>query len=116
MAFVAAVVAALHVAFAAPGGHAPRVGTNWHYTVRATIAGRPARGRLTVQVVDPLGGVHGVQFGKTSRYVTRFPFRGVFRDFITWPKESRGIPVKLRITVFVGKARKVVQYAVTPRG
>jgi len=115
MAFLAAAVAALHLAFAAPAGHAPRVGRDWHYTLRATIGGKAAHARLTAQIVDPLGGAHLVQFGKTSRYIRNFPFVGVFRDFITWPKDSRGIPLTLRLTVVAGKARKVVDYHVTPR-
>ena len=47
--------------------------------------------------------------------MTRFPFRGVFRDYVIWPLESRGIPLKLRLTVARTGFRKVLTYAVTPR-
>jgi len=117
MAFLAAAFAALHVAFfAPPGGHAPRVGVEWHYTLRAWVTpSKPAHARLTAQIVDPLGGAHLVQFGKTNRYIRNFPFVGVFRDFVIWPKDSRGIPLTLRLTVVSGKAKRIVTYAVTPR-
>lgn len=95
--------------------HRPKVNVRWPYAVRVTRDGKPLAARLTVQIVDPLGGVHPVQFGKTTRNVTRFPFRGVFRDFVIWPAESRGIPLKLRVTVVRRGLRKVISYAVTPR-
>jgi hypothetical protein len=98
-----------------PAGHAPRVGARWPYSVRATIAGRPAHARLTAQIVDPLGGTHYVQFGLTTKTIRNHPFVGTFRDFIIWPKESRGIPLTLRLTVVAAGARRVVSYRVTPR-
>jgi hypothetical protein len=105
----------VHATLTAPT-HSPKVDTNWRYTVRVTDHGKPAAGLITVQIVDPLGGVHAVQYGKTTRNVTRRPFRGVFRDFVIWPPSSRGIPVTFRVTVTVGKARTVLRYTVTARG
>ena len=102
------------VSLTAPTHH-PRVNVKWPYAVRVVRDRRPLSARLTVQIVDPLGGVHPVQFGNTTRNVTRFPFRGVFRDFVIWPAESRGIPLKLRVTVVRRGFRKVIPYAVTPR-
>lgn len=105
----------LKVAVLAPG-HTPTIKTHWNYTVRATRNGKPVAGRLTEQIVDPIGGKHPVEFGKGTKPITNWPFKGVFRDFIIWPASSRGVPLKFRVIVVVGKTRRVVDYAVTPRG
>src|SRR5205814_1903023 len=47
--------------------HRPRVGSKWWYVVRAVdLRGRPLRGRLTVQVVDPLGTAHPAEAGTST--------------------------------------------------
>ncbi len=109
------VVSPLQVTLTAPG-HTPKVGTRWSYAVRATWQGKPVAARITAQIVDPIGGSHFVQFGKTTKNVVNWPFKGEFRDFVIWPKSSRGIPLKLRITVRANGVKKIVTYAVTPRG
>ncbi len=108
-----AALAAILVTVAAPG-HAPRINTHWHYTVRATLNGKPVAGKLTEQIVDPIGGKHAVEFGTSTKKITNWPFNGVFRDFIIWPASARGIPLRLRVIVVVGTSRRVVDYAVTP--
>ena len=45
--------------------HTPKINVRWYYTVRATRDGKPVAARLTAQIVDPIGGVHPVQFGTT---------------------------------------------------
>jgi len=109
------VVSPLQVVLTAPG-HTPKVGTRWSYSVRATWQGKPVAARLTAEIVDPIGGSHPVQFGTTTKNVVNWPFKGEFRDFIIWPRSSRGIPLKLRITVRTAAAKKIVTYAVIPRG
>jgi len=95
--------------------HTPRINVHWPYSVRATRGGKPVSGRITVRLVDPIGGVHPVQLGSTTTNITNLRFRGVFRDYVIWPAESRGFPLKLRVIV-VGKGfRKVLQYVVTPQ-
>src|SRR3954469_16689785 len=109
-----AVAAAVTVLLAAPG-HSPKTGTHWSYTVTAKDGGKPAVARVTAQIVDPLGGVHPVDFRNTTRHVVNRPFTGTFRDFVIWPAESRGIPLRFRVTVRVGDAKKVIDYPVSPR-
>jgi hypothetical protein len=104
----------LKVVVSAPG-RTPAINTHWNYTVRATQNGKPAAGRLTEQIVDPIGGKHPVEFGKSTKPITNWPIKGVFRDFIIWPASSRGVPLKFRVIVVVGKTRRVLDYAVTPR-
>jgi hypothetical protein len=102
------------VALHAPG-HSPKIKTHWKYSVSVTNAGRPAKATITAQIVDPIGGVHPVAFGLTTRNITSFPFTGTFKDFVIWPASSRGIPLTFRLTVKSGPTRKVIAYQVTPR-
>lgn len=106
--------APVKVTVAAPG-HTPKTGVRWNYTVRVTEGGKPVAGRITEQIVDPIGGRHPVQFGTSTMNITNRPFKGVFRDFIIWPASSRGVPLTFRVIVVVGKVKRVVDYAVTPR-
>jgi hypothetical protein len=103
------------VTLTAPG-HMPKVNTRWYYVVRATSEGKPLAARITAQIVDPIGGTHPVQFGTTKKNIVNRPFKGEFRDFIIWTGSSRGIPLRLRVTVRAAGTKKVVTYAVTPRG
>jgi len=109
----AAVVASPQVTLTAPG-HTPKINTHWNYVVRATDGGKPAPARITAQIIDPIGGAHPVQFGKSTKTITNWPFRGVFRDYMIWPPSSRGVPLKLRIVVRVGGIRRTITYVVTP--
>ncbi len=94
--------------------HTPKINVHWPYVVRATRDGKPVTARITAQIVDPVGGVHPVEFGANTKNVTNWRFKGVFRDYIIWPPESRGFPLKLRVIV-VGKGfRRVLSYTVTP--
>jgi len=120
MSMLVAALAALTVTFSAPG-HTPKIGQSedvgpkWFYTVKVTRAGKPVRALLTMQVVDPLGTPHPVEVGPTTKPITRLPINGRYRDYLIFPPESRGIPLKLRITVVAGGVRRVVTYVVTPR-
>ena len=108
-----ATVAAVTVALTAPG-HAPKIGTHWGYSVTATSGGRPAAARITAQIVDPIGGIHQVDFGNTTKHLRNWPFKGTFHDFVIWPADSRGIPLTFRLTVKSGPTKKVIGYHVTP--
>lgn len=118
MVLLAALLSALAVAspqvtLTAPG-HTPKINTHWNYVVRATVGGKPASARITAQIVDPIGGVHPVEFGKNTKTITNWPFKGVFRDYIVWPASSRGVPLKFRIVVRIGAVKKIIAYVVTP--
>jgi hypothetical protein len=95
--------------------HTPKINTHWYYTVRAMQAGKLVAGSLTAQIVDPVGGVHPVVFGSSTKPVTNLPFNGSIRNFIIWPASSRGIPLKVRVVVKVGSTKHTISYAVTPR-
>ena len=101
------------VTVAAPG-HTAKINTHWNYTVTVKQRGNVVPARITETIVDPIGGSHPVEFGKSTKTITNWRFNGVFKDFIIWPPSSRGIPLKLRIAIKVGAVTKVVNYAVTP--
>jgi hypothetical protein len=120
----ASLVAAGSVVAAAPPAkvtltaptHKPKVNTHWNYSVTVTSGGKPAAAKLTVAIVDPLGTAHPVQFGKSTKYVTNWPFKGSFRDFVIWPSDSAvGLPLVFRVTVVAGPTKKVIGYTVTPK-
>ena len=94
----------------------PRADVDWHYSVRVTDrAGRPVRATITAQILDTFGGVHPVQYDRTTRNIVNHPFRGVFRDYLTFPPESRGFPLTLRFTIRAKGAKVVLKRKVTPR-
>ena len=111
-------VAATPVPFRATliaGTHHPVVDTRWPYAVKVVdTKGKPLRATVSAAVVDPLGGVHPTEFYANTKLVTNIPFRGTFRDAVKWPPESRGFPLTFRVTVTVGKAKRVLKYIVTP--
>ena len=90
--------------------------TRWPYQVKVTdLKGKPLAGRVSIAVVDPVGGVHPVQFGANTTYVTNWPFKGVFKDWVLWPPESAvGVTLKFRATVTTVKGKKVLIYVVKP--
>ncbi len=96
--------------------HHPAINTRWPYAVKVVDAkGHPLRARISVAVVDPIGGVHPtLYYVSNTKYVTNIPFKGTFRDAVKWPPESKGYPLTFRVTVAVGKVRRVLNYVVTP--
>jgi hypothetical protein len=96
-------------------GHSPKIKTHWPYSVKATSGGKPVAAKLTVQIVDPIGGIHPVEFGNTTKDVTNWAFKGTFRDYVIWPPSSAvGVPLNFRVTVKTAGKTKVISYVVTP--
>ena len=97
------------------GGHAPVINTRWSYSVKVTDAkGKPLAARITAVVIDPIGGVHPVEFFANKKTVTNYPIRGTFKDAIIWPIESKDFALTFKMTVRVGTAKKVLTYLLTP--
>ncbi len=96
--------------------HTPKAGSRWSYSVHiADAAGKPIRGYITAQVVDPFGGAHAVEFGSTTKPIVNVRFTGTFRDFVDWPSESRGFRLNFRVTVASGGKAMRVNYWIKPR-
>ena len=96
--------------------HAPKVNAHWPWSITATSGGKPVPGTVTAQVVDPVGGIHPVEFGGVkTKFVTNVKFKGTFRDFVIYPPISKGIGVTFRVTVKTALGKRVVNYPVTAR-
>ena len=112
----AVLIATAALALAAPT-HKPKINVHWPYVVKVTdLQGKALAGTLSLAVVDPVGGVHPVQFSYSkTKYVTDIPIKGVFRDYVIWPPESAvGLALKFRGTVKTAKGKAVLIYLVTP--
>ena len=106
----AAAAGSLTVAFKATT-HAPKVNVKWPWSVTATSGGRVIAGTVTAQVVDPVGGVHAVEYGGVhNKFVTNVKFKGRFADFVLYPPISRGVRVTFRVTVKTALGTRVVRY------
>jgi hypothetical protein len=96
--------------------HTPKVNAKWFYVVRAAgRTGKPLRATVTAQLVDPVGGVHPVLFGSTTKPIVNRPFVGAFRDFVRFPPESQGFRLTFRVIVKALGARRVLTYWIKPR-
>jgi hypothetical protein len=96
--------------------HTPKTNAKWFYVVRATtLAGRPIKATLTTQLIDPVGGVHAVLFGATTKPILNRPFTGRFRDYVLFPPEAQGFKLTIRVTVKALGSRRVLTYWVKAR-
>jgi hypothetical protein len=96
-------------------GHTPKISVHWNYAVSVSRAGAPVAATVTAQIVDPIGGVHPVERGNSTKNIVNWPFKGTFSDFIIWPASSAiGLPLTFRVTVHSGGVTKVIRYVVTP--
>ncbi len=58
----------------------PKANAKWHYRVVVTdTKGRKLTGKITVEIVDPLGQAHAATYDDTTKPITNMPFRGEFR-------------------------------------
>ena len=93
---------------------APKVTVKWPYTLTVTVGGKPAQGRLTATLVDPIGQVHQVMDDALKPIKNR-SFSGVFADKILFPVEARGFTLVVRFAVTVGTATTVTVVKMTPK-
>ena len=75
----------------------PKVNVKWPYSIKVTdLKGTPLRATVTAVVIDPLGTVHPMDYGPTGppnpgppKPITNRPFKGTFRDYITFPPDAK---------------------------
>jgi hypothetical protein len=95
--------------------HTPRVNTNWRWSLKVTsLAGRPLAARITVQLLDPYGGVHPVEFGCCKRLIVGHRITGSFRDYVKFPPEAQGFKLRFRVIVKAAGTTRVLTYWVRP--
>lgn len=94
----------------------PKANAKWPYSVTATgSAGKTVGGKLTVQVVDPVGNAHTVTYDNTKKPVKNFPFHGVFRDYLQFPAQSIGFPLTVKATVKSAHGSGTGTFGVKPK-
>ena len=112
----AGVTAPPRVVFRAPT-HTPKVNVRWPWSIRvSTQAGTPLAATISVAIVDPLGGVHPVEYDCCkTRFITNVKIKGRFADKVIYPLASKGFRVVFRVTVKTPLGRRVVNYWIKAR-
>jgi hypothetical protein len=97
--------------------HTPRVNARWPWSITVTTpAGRLLAARISAVVIDPIGGVHPVEYGCCAKkFVTNVQIKGTFRDYVQWPLAAKGYRVTFRLTVRTALGTRVVRYWVQTR-
>jgi hypothetical protein len=99
-----------------PGVKNPKANAKWRYRVLVTdTKGKKLGGKITVQIVDPLGQPHAVTYDNTKRVIKNFPFAGEFRDYVEFPSDARGFTLTFRVTAKTAKGTVTISYPVTPK-
>jgi len=101
-------------------GHKPKIDTKWAYSVKVVdAAGKPLPARISIVVIDPVGGIHPVRRYRPRRTpgqaITNLPISGAFSDAVRWPLEAKGYPLAFRVIVTAAGARRTVTYSLTPQ-
>lgn len=102
---------AFKVVFTAPK-HTPRVNERWPWSIRVTTAaGKPLPATISAVVVDPIGGVHPVEYGCCAKkFVTNVRIKGTFRDFVQYPLSAKGYRITFKVTVKTALGTRAVTY------
>ena len=80
-----------------------------------TQKGRKLAGKITVQIVDPLGQAHAATYDDTTKPITNLPFRGQFQDYVEYPADSRGYTLTFRVIAKTPKGTVTITYPVTAK-
>jgi hypothetical protein len=96
--------------------HEPKINARWRYRVLvADSKGRGLDGRITVEIVDPLGVAHPADYDDTTRKIRNMAFKGEFRDYVEFPPDARGFRLTFRVIVKTAKGSVTITYPVTPK-
>jgi hypothetical protein len=94
----------------------PKANVKWPYRVVVTdTKGRKLAGKITVEIVDPLGQAHAATYDDTTKPITNMPFRGQFRDYVEYPIDSRGYTLTFRVIAKTPKGTVTITYPVTAK-
>jgi hypothetical protein len=97
--------------------HTPKVNARWPWSIAvSTAVGRPLPATVSAAVVDPLGGVHPVEYGCCKgKFITNVMIKGHFADFVQFPLSAKGFRLTFRVTVKSRLGTRVVNYWVKTR-
>jgi hypothetical protein len=92
--------------------HTPRVNERWPWSISVTTAaGKPLAATISAVVVDPIGGVHPVEYGCCAKkFVTNVKIKGTFRDFVQYPLSAKGYRITFKVTVKTALGTRAVTY------
>jgi hypothetical protein len=107
----AGAAATFNVAFHA-AKHTPKVNERWPWSVRVTTkAGKPMAATISAVVVDPIGGVHPVEYGCCKKkFITNVKIKGRFADYVQYPLAAKGYRVTFRVIVKTALGTRTVKY------
>ena len=107
----AGAVPAFNVSFKA-SKHTPRVNEKWTWSIKVTDpAGNLLPARISAVVIDPIGGVHPVEYGCCAKkFITNVPIKGTFRDFVQYPLAAKGYRITFKVTVKTARGTRAVTY------
>jgi hypothetical protein len=97
--------------------HTPKVNARWPWSIVVrTPAGRLLPATISVAIVDPIGGVHAVDYGCCDgKFITNVKTKGRFADYVQYPLSSKGFKLTFRVTVKTRLGTRVVRYWVKAR-
>ena len=92
--------------------HTPRVNEKWTWSIKVTDpSGKLLPARISAVVIDPVGGVHPVEYGCCAKkFITNIPIKGTFGDFVQYPLSAKGYRVTFRVTVKTARGTRAVTY------
>ena len=104
------------VVFHAPT-HTPKVNVRWPWSITvSTVARAPLAATISAAIVDPIGGVHPVEYDCCKKkFITNVKIKGRFADKVIYPLASKGYRVVFRVTVKTRLGTRVVNYWVKAR-
>ena len=107
----AAAAAPFKVTFTA-SKHTPKVNERWNWKVAVTDpGGKPLPAMISAVVIDPVGGVHPVEFGCcATKFVTNVKIKGSFSDWVKYPLAAKGFKITFKVTVKTALGTRAVTY------
>lgn len=92
--------------------HTPKVNERWPWSIRVTTpAGKLLPATISVVVIDPIGGVHPVEYGCCkNKFITNVKIKGTFRDYVQYPLAAKGYRITFKVTVKTALGTKAVSY------
>lgn len=92
--------------------HTPKVNERWNWKVAvASPAGKPLAATISAVVIDPVGGVHPVEYGCCAKkFVTNVKIKGSFSDYVQYPLAAKGYRITFKVTVKTALGTRAVAY------
>jgi len=97
--------------------HTPKVNARWPWSIVVTTpAGRLLPATVSVTIVDPIGGVHPVEYGCCKgKFITDVTTRGRFADYVQYPPTAKAYRLTFRVMVKTRLGSRVVNYWIKAR-